>query len=208
MGVNTKQALALAGVAQSAFLVNQLAQYGLAAQDKQLTMVNSLFVTNPHSAEEIYGSKAQLKLGLELLSELLSGDTTMFTPNEIMRYLLSLLHLQQKLARDPDMLNTIGTRIDILASHYTTRNADNLGDIISELARLYQETISRLPFRIQVRGDMKFLQNDEVAARIRTMLFAGIRSAVLWRQSGGKRWHLMFSRNRLQQQVRQLLHQI
>jgi high frequency lysogenization protein len=207
MAVSSKQALALAGVAQSAFLVNQLAQYGLAAQDKQLTMVNSLFVTNPKSAEQVYGSKAQLKLGLELLSELLSGDTTMFSPNEIMRYLLSLLHLQQKLSQDRDMLNTIGTRIDILGSHYTERNGDNLAEIIRELARLYQETISRLPFRIQVRGDMKFLQNDEVAARIRTMLFAGIRSAVLWRQSGGKRWHLMISRRSLQQQVRQLIHQ-
>lgn len=208
MAVNSRQTLSLAGVAQAAFLVNQLAQYGLAAQDKQLTMVNSLFLTTPKTAEEVYGSKAQLKLGLELLAELLSGDTTMFTNNEIMRYVLSLLHLQQKLSADSDMLNTIGTRIEILGSHYTSRNADNLVEIITELARLYQETISRLPFRIQVRGDMKFLQNEVVACRIRTMLFAGIRSAVLWRQSGGKRWHLMFNRKGLLQETRKMLQQL
>ena len=208
MAVNSRQTLALAGVAQAAFLVNQLAQHGLAAQDKQLTMVNSIFSINPKTTEEVYGGVAGAKLGLQLLQEMLDGDSPVLAPGEVMRYTLSMLHLQSKLSADPDMLDLIGNRLNIITAHYPERSDENLVHVIDELARLYQETISKLPFRIQVRGDMKYLQKDEVAARIRTMLFAGIRSAVLWRQSGGKRWHLMLSRRKLSQEVHTLLEHI
>ncbi|HKM37225.1 MAG TPA: DUF489 family protein, partial [Thiopseudomonas sp.] len=32
------------------------------------------------------------------------------------------------------------------------------------------------------------------AAKVRALLFAGIRSARLWRQLGGRRWHLLTKR--------------
>ncbi|WP_243260442.1 DUF489 family protein, partial [Pseudomonas aeruginosa] len=43
------------------------------------------------------------------------------------------------------------------------------------------------------------------AARIRALLLAGIRSARLWRQLGGSRWQMVFSRRRLLNELYPLL---
>ncbi|MEY4642371.1 MAG: high frequency lysogenization protein, partial [Pseudomonadota bacterium] len=81
-------------------------------------------------------------------------------------------------------------------------------EAIRELSRLYQGTLSTLPFRIQVRGDMNHLKNEHTACRIRALLFAGVRAAVLWRQVGGKRWHLLLQRKRIARDVTRLLHKL
>jgi high frequency lysogenization protein len=43
------------------------------------------------------------------------------------------------------------------------------------------------------------------AAKIRALLLAGIRAALLWRQAGGDRWKLIFSRSAMQKEAQQLL---
>tara|TARA_B110000196_G_C20719935_1_gene463707 strand:- start:184 stop:600 length:417 start_codon:yes stop_codon:yes gene_type:complete len=68
-----------------------------------------------------------------------------------------------------------------------------------QLATLYQDTISTLSHRIQVHGQEDYLQNDYVSNRVRSLLLAGIRSAVLWHQLGGRRWRLILYRKRLQE---------
>ena len=70
--------------------------------------------------------------------------------------------------------------------------------IFEQLAKLYQDTISTLSYRIQVQGRLENLRNDNIANRIRTLLLGGIRSAVLWYQLGGRRWRLVFYRKRVQ----------
>lgn len=49
------------------------------------------------------------------------------------------------------------------------------------------------------------LQSPQVQAKVRATLLAGIRAAVLWHQVGGGRLQLMFSRNRLTTQAKQIL---
>jgi CII-binding regulator of phage lambda lysogenization HflD len=61
------------------------------------------------------------------------------------------------------------------------------------LAALYQDTISRLTMRIHVKGVPEHLRKQAVADKIRALLLAGIRSALLWHQLGGRRWHLFVS---------------
>ena len=102
-----QQTLALAGIAQAAFLVHQLAHHGVAAQDKLGTALNSLFVTHPKTAEEVFGNTDKLHLGLQVLQELLTGNSAVFTPSEVMRYMMALLYLQYKLAGKPRMLDDI-----------------------------------------------------------------------------------------------------
>jgi high frequency lysogenization protein len=65
-----RQCLALSGVAQSAYLVKQLAQHGMVGQDKLNTMIRSLFITNPGTTEEVYGSVSRLNLGMQVLQEI------------------------------------------------------------------------------------------------------------------------------------------
>jgi high frequency lysogenization protein len=44
---------------------------------------------------------------------------------------------------------------------------------------------------------MRHLQQSDNAAKIRALLLAGIRSARLWRQLGGHRWQMIFSRRKM-----------
>jgi len=78
-------------------------------------------------------------------------------------------------------------------------------NVVANLASLYQDTISSFSFRIQVTGDPRHLQNSENAAKIRALLLAGIRSAMLWRQKGGKRWHLLFFKSRLRPSLKKIM---
>ena len=59
--------------------------------------------------------------------------------------------------------------------------------------------------RIVVNGKPQYLQVDRTVNWIRTLLFAGLRSAVLWRQLGGGRFSLMFGRKKMLEQAQTLL---
>ena len=203
-----EQTLALAGIAQAAFLVHQLAHHGVAAQDKLGTALDSLFVTHPKNAEDVFGKTERLNLGLQVLQELLTGDSAVFTPSEVMRYMLALLYLQYKLAGRPGMLDDISKGLAAIEAQFPDGDIAAKPEAIRELSRLYQGTLSTLSFRIHVRGEVNHLKNDHTACRIRAVLFAGVRAAVLWRQVGGKRWHLIFQRKRIARDVTRLLHKL
>nr|WP_255210858.1 DUF489 family protein [Methylogaea oryzae] len=69
--------------------------------------------------------------------------------------------------------------------------------VVAELAGLYQQTISTLLPKVMVGGEPGYLRQTRNTDHIRALLLAGIRSAVLWRQSGGNRWKLFFQRRRV-----------
>lgn len=77
--------------------------------------------------------------------------------------------------------------------------------VIANLAHAYSQTLSRLTPRILVQGEPGLLKNPEVANRIRALLLAGIRAAVLWRQTGGSRLRLLFRRKRIVRGARMAL---
>ena len=207
MNRQTQQSLALAGVAQAAFLVDQLAQHGLAAQGKLNTCLQSLFITNPASTEEVYGSVSKLRLGLQVLEEIFISKENSLKSPELMRYLIGMIYLEARLSKQKDMLDKISTGIAEAgdSEHMSTEQLAENPDIIKQLARLYQQTISTLSFRIQVSGKPQDLKNADIANTIRATLFAGIRSAVLWHQLGGRRWHFLIKRRRISHDIQWLL---
>jgi high frequency lysogenization protein len=77
--------------------------------------------------------------------------------------------------------------------------------VVARLADTYSQTISTLSPRIMVSGENNQLKNPENANRVRALLLAGIRSAVLWRQCGGRQWHLLLQRRKLIESARQLM---
>lgn len=201
-----EQTLALAGVVQCAAMTVQLAHHGMAPAERFATALESLFVTHPRHAEDVFAGIGSLRLGLETLRELLSGNRS-GSSGEVLRYVLNLLHLQGRLAQRRDLLNRIAEGLEQINRQGYEQPYSANPQVIRQLAKLYQDTLSTLPFRIQVRGDMQRLQNELVAARIRVLLFAGVRAAVLWEQRGGRRWHLLFSRKRLARHCETLLRQ-
>jgi len=213
-----EQTIALAGLFQAAGLVEQIATRGMVPQDSFETSIYSLFMTNPENTEQIYGGVDDLPytlgLGFRNLQELL--DKSRSEQNQdIIRYGLSLIHLEKKLAKRPDLLQTIGSRIDQIsqqARYFGDGDEDPMSNpsvfthpsVISNLAGLYQDTLSTFNFRIQVTGEPRHLQNTENAAKIRALLLAGVRASMLWKQVGGKRWHLLFFKSRMRPSIKKI----
>lgn len=199
-----ERTLALAAVVQCAALTSQLAQQGLVPADRFATALESLLVINPSSAEEVFSGTRPLRFGLETLRELLSG-TANDAPGDVLRYVMNLLYLQSRLMKRKDLLNRISEGLESLNRQGFETPYSEDPQAIRLLSQLYQDTLSTLSFRIQVRGDMQRLQNELVAARIRVLLFAGVRAAVLWEQCGGRRWQLLLSRKRMARACQTLL---
>ncbi len=72
-------------------------------------------------------------------------------------------------------------------------------NMIAAISGVYQDTLSKLSFRIQVHGNSQYLQQSQVSDQVRACLLAGVRAAMLWRQLGGRRWHLLFKRKSILQ---------
>ncbi|GGY84863.1 high frequency lysogenization protein HflD [Marinobacter zhanjiangensis] len=192
----TDQTLALAGVFQAATLVSQVAHQGRCAESTLETSLRSLFVTNPDNTLDVYGGELMnLREGLDALAKILSNQTRQ-QDMDILRYSLNLIQLESSLNRKRDMMGAIGERID-QARHTANHFGYVHSNLISNLASVYTDTISTFRLRIQVTGDPSVLQREENAARVRALLLAGIRSAVLWRQTGGRRWQLIFRRRKV-----------
>ncbi len=198
----TGQVIALAAVFQFANLVEQLAKTGHIPPSEFEVMVNSLFSQNPDSTLDVYGKVSHLELGLRTLIDSLKRNPSRST--DCIRYVMGILHLQKRLQKHPNMLNFIGLRLEKSRqqSEHFSPTHDN---VIGGLADIYSDTISTFSFRIQVMGEYQHLQQPRVANQIRALLFAGIRSAVLWRQLGGSRLKIIMQRNAIVKIAEKLL---
>lgn len=195
--------IALAGVVQAAALVQQIAHKGTVDGEACETLLASILEQEPATTEAVYGSVSALRLGLKALLEQISVSHS-HRDREIARYCANLLSLERRLARKPGMLQAIGSRIGQAqkqCEHFPV-NHDN---VIANLAGIYQDTISTLSLRIQVTGLPRNLEAKDNQNRVRALLLAGIRAAVLWRQCGGRRRQLLLQRGRIERTVRELL---
>ncbi len=195
--------LALAGVFQAAALVRQVARTGEVDRADAETCLESLFVENPQTTEDVFGGVVPVRRGLQVLVEQLGGDAR-GRDLELARYVISLLVLERKLARSPALLDQIDrglARIRDQRRHFALMHPT----IIGALGQLYADTVSTLLPRIMVTGEARFLEDDDNAALIRALLLGGIRAAVLYRQVGGRRWQIVLQRGRIEAAARALL---
>ena len=184
--------IALAGIFQAAYLVQQIARSGSVASAVMESSLETLFKFESNSVTEIYGTPADISTGLKTLTRQLSGDNDK-QDMEITRYVLGLIILERKLARNKNMLAEITAGLEKTQSKMDFFSLTHENTIAS-LADLYQQTISTLSPRILVDGEHGYLNQTSNASKIRALLLAGIRSTVLWRQCGGTRLQLLFRR--------------
>jgi high frequency lysogenization protein len=194
--------IALAAVAQCAELVHQLATTGSVSEQSMKACLRPIYLLDPESIAALYPAVGQFSKGIQTLQS--SFDSAGMRENAaVVRYTLGMLVLRQRLSRAPDMQNAIRNRLQQLAGDDPgVQMADDmpiqgLQADCTALARLYQDTISKLSFRIHVSGNPEHLRDNKVADQIRALLLAGIRSAVLWHQLGGRRWQLVFYKKRI-----------
>jgi high frequency lysogenization protein len=196
--------LALAGIFQSADLVRQVSRKGLFDQEPFEVSIQSLLKIDAESTADVYGGLNGIKVGLQVLSGQLGGtDRDM----EVMHYMLGMIFLERKLFKNKEMLERIQMGVETAIAQ-AEMFAVTHPNIIAHLAQLYTQTLSTLDYRIKVNGEQRFLENPNNADKIRALLLSGIRSAVLWRQKGGKRFHLIFSRSKMLRTAQYLLERI
>ncbi|WP_145008983.1 high frequency lysogenization protein HflD [Pseudomonas oryzihabitans] len=196
MNRTQEQLIALGGVFQAAVLVDQLARTGQVAEEPLACLLGSLLVRDPGSTLEVYGGHvAPLREGLGALSSTLERNPNSLQ-REPLRYALAMTALERKLEKRGDLLDLIGRRLTQIQSqveHFGVAHEN----VIAACGGLYEDTLSTFKQRIQVHGEMRYLQQSATASRVRALLLAGIRSARLWRQLGGHRWQLVLNRRKL-----------
>lgn len=199
--------LALAGLCQATKLVQQFAHYGDAEKEAQQYSIQSLLQTSPPHTLAVFGDKIEhLELGLTTLLEQFGGVKGE-NDLEVSRYWMSLLALESKLNKSEQAKTELAHKIQRIPNQLAYFDLFD-EQMLASLAAIYVEVISPLGNKIQVKGNPLYLQQPLIQHKIRACLLAGIRSAVLWRQVGGTKWQILFSRRKIINQAQQLLSSI
>lgn len=186
--------IALAGIYQVVHCVMRIARHGSVDTAAVEPCLFSLFQVDADTVASVFGPPGAVSVGARQVTEQMTGKSE--RDLELTRYVIMLIKLEQRLTARPDLLAKIRAGIDeatVMLDHRALLDQA----IFAHLADLYSKTISQLPPRIMVRGEPLHLNNPDNQNRIRALLLAGVRSAMLWRQTGGTRWQILFGRRRL-----------
>ncbi|RDV26173.1 lysogenization regulator HflD [Alteromonas aestuariivivens] len=198
-----EQHLALAGVCQAAALVQQLARRGQTDKQAFEASLSSILVTDPETPQHVFGKLSNLEVGYQTLVGQLS-DKSKTKDTELTRYIASILGLERKLSSKPAALNELAERISHVQRQLAHVDFDN-AQIVAALASIYSDIVSPLAPRIQVAGNPDYLGQPLNQHKVRALLLAGVRAAVMWRQMGGKRRHILFRRKQILHSAKQAL---
>jgi len=197
MDLITERTIALAGVIQACQQVQRLARTGDFEDADTQASLNSILILDAVNTPAVYGGVGCVRSGLMALQggvlNSANGDSI-----EILRYVMSVLQLQSQLYRDQRKFSEFGIAIERLTSFPKE-------EIIAAYSKVYQEFISTMRPQIIVQGEQDYLQRDEVPERIRALLLAAFRSAVLWQQKDGSRFKILWQRTRMKNTAGALL---
>ncbi len=200
------QTLALASIFQSAQMIDQIA-HGKPVNNAAFDCsIDSLFTLEAGSLAEIYGDGEGLIPGLRTLINYLGGQDRM-PDRMVIYYVMSMIKLERKLIRD----ETLSAQVQQGLQQIQQQSEQFELSPVARLHRidgLYQKTLSNIQPRVIVQGDQAVLSQGDNTSRIRALLFAGVRAAVLWRQRGGNRLRLLFQRRRIVTEARNILDRI
>lgn len=200
-----EQTIALAAVYQSAVLAHELANSGAVRDQKSWQVsLNSLYKIDAESTDAVFDNNIPgLALGLNTLIKSFNKDNYYIN---VIKYSITLLALAGKLQQRPEMMDIISKGLSdskVLQTHEEPLNAA----VVSKLAQIYSKTISQMQPRVIVAGQPFHLKDQATTEKIRAILLAGIRAAVLWKQVGGNQLQLLFKRKVYIEEAKHLLAQ-
>lgn len=202
--------IALAAIFQCVDGVVQIANKGTIDEAMYQTCIDSILEENADDAIDLYGSLANLKTGFSSMMHQLGGK---MSPDgsgkdlEATRYAFGILHLEKKLHNNEAVFAEVISGIQATQKKLEFFDKDH-ENITAALAGIYADTISGIGPKIMVKGDQNHLANPKNASKIRALLLAGIRAALLWRQAGGNRWKFLLERGKMQKQADVFLGQL
>ena len=201
MPMREARVIALAGVFQASRLVRDIATGGRADPIAVESSLASIFRIDAESAAAVFGGIANVRLGFEQMIAQLDGGKRdlaltglVVSVNRLARRLMGLTAMRAELRQG---IETIGRQVQLSGLYDES--------VQSRLAELYRNTLSNARPRIVVHGDPAHLANPRDVERIRAMLLAAVRAAVLWRQVGGGQFRLLLRRREYAMLARGLL---
>jgi high frequency lysogenization protein len=198
-------AIALAGLVQSVNLVKELAQTGKINEEIFHASIQSIFATHPEDTALVFGGLTHVQSGLEQLAQLFSSKSG---NNQLtIRHILAVMRLQRKLSNSTKTMETLSQRIEQAkkqADYFSMTHSN----VLANLGDIYLHLINTFQFRFYIQGNQRFLSVRENVDKIRALLLAAIRAAVLWRQNGGSRLQLIFSSKKIKASIEKVLAQI
>ncbi len=201
----TTQTLALAALCQAVRLVQQIARGDEIDTAQLRCCLQSVVVQEAQDPLEIFGSELNnVASGYQVLMAQLSDQPK--KDLELTRYVMSVITLERRLAKSSN-LQAVGKKIERLQQqlmHFQLLDET----VLASMADIYVEQISPLGQRIQIAGVPAQLKQPLVQHKIRALLLAAIRAAVLWRQAGGRKYHFLFQRKILLQETKSVLQQL
>lgn len=202
------QVIALAGLAQSVRIVQHIAWKGETNQTDFKAVIASLLRIDAKSAVDVYGGSFEVSSGLRILKQQLDTTNNNKDP-EFVGIIINLLSLHKQLTSNTRVMDKLSEYMAKLSARYSDQNFNQDEELFEKLLEdcsdAYRESVSKLQNRIQVKGEPKFLKPKKNQIQVRAALLCAIRSAFLWRQSGGSRWHFLFKKKAILESVNHLL---
>ncbi|MEX1828827.1 high frequency lysogenization protein HflD [Luteibacter sp. CQ10] len=199
--MNEERVLALAGVFQGAALAQQLATEGRCDDVAYEASLASVFRIDADSVAAVYGGVSGVRRGLRTLVAQFEDSTRDIA---VMRMAVTVLRLERSLSRNRALLDRLQEGI-VSAQRQVEHFGIDHPNVSARLAELYAGTLSTLKPRVMVTGNPTHLQQKANVDRVRAALLAAVRSAVLWRQVGGRQWQILFYRKQCAMLARGLL---
>lgn len=200
-GMNEERVLALAGLFQACSLAQQLANEGRCDEAAMQAGVASIFRIDAASVVAVYDGVSGLRPGLRnLVAQLDESDRDM----SVTRMVVTVMRLERSLSGRPELLEKLQQGI-LAAQRQVEHFGQDSAQVNGRLAELYASTLSTLRPRVMVSGNPQQLQQPAVVEKVRANLLAAVRSAVLWRQVGGRQWQLLVYRRQCSMLARGLL---
>lgn len=196
--------LAFAGIFQAAYLADRIAQTGMADSSAMEASIYSILQTDAEDIYAVFNGKQGLSTGLRKIVQTMSDHK--LGNNHVNRYVRQMIYLAEKLEKNPQALSKISSGIDIAQTRAEIFDLLHT-NLLSQLADLYSDNISPLGAKIMIKGEPLHLNNPDNASKIRALLLAGVRSAILWRQCGGRKLQLLLSLKKMFNTAKQLLNE-
>lgn len=201
LAMNEPRVLALAGLFQAVGLAGQLANQGRCDEAAMEASVASVFRIDAPSASAVYGGVGGVRLGLRNLIGQLDDGTR---DTALTQMAVTVMRLERGLARRPELSAKLQEGI-LAARRQVEHFGQDSPQVVRRLADIYTATLSTLSPRVMVSGNPQYLQQPAVVEKVRANLLAAVRSAVLWRQVGGKQWQIVLNRHQCSMLARGLL---
>lgn len=199
--MNEERVLALAGLFQACALTQQLANEGRCDEGAMEAGLASVFRIDAASVVGVYGNVSNVRLGLRsVIAQLDQSDRDM----SVTKMVVTVMRLERSLANRPELLEKLQQGI-VAAQRQVEHFGQDSTQVTGRLAELYTTILSTLKPRVMVSGNPQQLQQPLVVEKVRANLLAAVRSAVLWRQLGGRQWLLLLYRRQCSMLARGLL---